>query len=223
MSLHHSFYLSILWAFQVIDSNLFTVFESIITAQRPESYLSMPQSIASSNLHRLETKQLKKLVRDIIEPSRDLGHVDRHGSKPKPDHHTNNNPVVEPQPENQPTSPQRPLPIINNNNPMAINSAAENMVASIMSAHPDRPKNDDRSHQPTPAEVAATQTANKLVADIMNGFQEGVAKSGNREFVGESRGLGMRQEGDMTDDGVDDGSDEVQTVHSARQGCEDCG
>lgn len=30
-----------------------------------------------------ETKELKRRVRDVIEPGRDLGHVDRHGGKQK--------------------------------------------------------------------------------------------------------------------------------------------
>lgn len=29
-----------------------------------------------------ETKELKRRVRDVIEPGRDLGHVDRHHAKP---------------------------------------------------------------------------------------------------------------------------------------------
>jgi hypothetical protein len=42
-----------------------------------KSHIFEKEKRTSLNLHALETKQLKSLVRNIIDPSRDLGHVDR--------------------------------------------------------------------------------------------------------------------------------------------------
>ncbi|KAL8678078.1 MAG: hypothetical protein Q9186_005543 [Xanthomendoza sp. 1 TL-2023] len=161
---------------------------------------------------RTETKQLKKLVRDIIEPSRDLGHVDRHGTKP-----------------NVPIRPIQTLVQAQNlsiDSP-SITSAAETMVTSIMSAHPDRPKNDDHNHQSRSAEITASQTAEQMVADIMDGFQGGIKEIKEPEIAGRSEELGTRPEGASADAGPthekDEGEVGIQGVHSARQGCEDCG
>ncbi|KAL8726014.1 MAG: hypothetical protein Q9166_006988 [cf. Caloplaca sp. 2 TL-2023] len=165
----------------------------------------------------LETKRLKQLVRDIIEPSRDLGHVDRHGPDPKVDNQIDLN--VQSQIQSPPPDQHKAIP---RSNP-SVTSTAEDMVSSIMSVFPDRPTNDDgRDRQPTPREVSASRTAEKMVADIMSSFQDEKAA----EIGGGSGELGTRQEGDHEAEGAiqkAEEENEVQGVHSARQGCEDCG
>ncbi|KAL8798331.1 MAG: hypothetical protein Q9182_006756 [Xanthomendoza sp. 2 TL-2023] len=159
-----------------------------------------------------ETKQLKKLVRDIIEPSRYLGHVDRHGTKP-------NSPV-------QTIQPQVQTPDLSINSP-TITSAAESLVTSILPAHPDRPRNDDHSHQPTSAETTVSRIAEQMVTDIMNGLQGEIQKTGEAERAHSSEALGTWLEVEEAEagstHGKDEGKEEEQGVHSARQGCEDCG
>ncbi|KAL8756818.1 MAG: hypothetical protein Q9199_002673 [Rusavskia elegans] len=154
-----------------------------------------------------EIKELKRLVRDIVEPTRDLGHVDRHGSSIQKDNRTG--PVVSNQPPNQP--PNR-------------SSKAESSVTSTMTAFPRRPKNEDaQSKQPTAPEVAASRTAEKMVADIMNEFEE---KGNHDGSSGRSESSRTGVKGDGVEQGPAQSEDEEEnkrdSTHSARQGCEDC-
>ncbi|KAL8702386.1 MAG: hypothetical protein Q9201_004452, partial [Fulgogasparrea decipioides] len=106
-----------------------------------------------------ETKQLKKLVRDIIAPGRDLGHVDRHSSsKSKEADSSNANNQVSPQASST------------SNTVLAGSKNDESQSQSNRPAPPDSAayrKSVDRNAVPTPAETA---TAEKMVADIMSSF-----------------------------------------------------
>ncbi|KAL8905330.1 MAG: hypothetical protein Q9207_002721 [Kuettlingeria erythrocarpa] len=152
--------------------------------------MSLPKGINSgAYLFPPETKQLKKLVRDIIDPSRDLGHVDRHSaSQAAP-------------PTSSNTSPRQ----LTDSDAIRFASLsttqqAEDMVADILSALPPsltkQGGKDKRKEQDSPGEVSASETAEKLVADIRYAFREEevdtheVAKIG-----GGSGGMG-------TDDGI---------------------
>ena len=43
------------------------------------------KSVAASNSYEAETKVLKQLVRDCIDPNKDLGHSDKHGKERQPE------------------------------------------------------------------------------------------------------------------------------------------
>ncbi|KAL8914024.1 MAG: hypothetical protein Q9171_001275 [Xanthocarpia ochracea] len=147
-----------------------------------------------------ETKELKRLVRDIVQPTRDLGHVDRHGSSLKADDQTN--PVV----PNQPLNQEKTVP----NESSTPSLMAGNMVTSIMSAFPDRPKNDGgQNKRPTSAELSASRTAEKMVADIMNDFQGGAKQD---ETGGGSGSLKTRREGDGVHEDAVPPKDEEEKV-----------
>ncbi|KAL8975488.1 MAG: hypothetical protein Q9197_000278 [Variospora fuerteventurae] len=163
-----------------------------------------------------ETKQLKKLVRDIIDPGRDLGHVD--GSRSQ----TTEASVASP----SQVQPQAPTPSL------SITQRAETMVAGVISTLPkelNRNGGEDAARDPeTPAEIAASEGAETMVADIMPSFGEGANKKDRVAAIGGgSDGFRAREEGD---DGNDydavgkgqQGEREDGGDHGGRQGCEDC-
>ncbi|KAL9020990.1 MAG: hypothetical protein Q9185_001817 [Variospora sp. 1 TL-2023] len=163
-----------------------------------------------------ETKQLKKLVRDIIDPGRDLGHVD--GSRSQ----TTEASVASP----SQVQPQAPTPSL------SITQRAEPMVAGVMSTLPkelNRNGGEDAARDPeTPAETSASERAETMVADIMPSFGEGANKKDRVAAIGGgSDGLRTREEGDDGDDydGLGKGQQgerEDGGDHGGRQGCEDC-
>ncbi|KAL8765140.1 MAG: hypothetical protein Q9209_007698 [Squamulea sp. 1 TL-2023] len=161
-----------------------------------------------------EVRELKRLVRDIVEPTRNLGHVDRHDSSLKADPH--NDPAV---PDQYPNQHKR-LP----NQSPATTSTAGSIVALTMSGLPNRFKNhDSQEKQPTPEELAASATAEKMVAEIMSGLQGGPKHDGTIDGNGGSR---TSRKGDGAKEGVahlaGEEKNEEEGSHSARQGCEDC-
>ncbi|KAI4238075.1 MAG: hypothetical protein LQ349_001367 [Xanthoria aureola] len=175
--------------------------------------------IASSQLGRIqlwdrktqggfpEIKELKRLVRDIVEPTRDLGHVDHHGPSVKGDNQTEA--VIPHQPHYQPPNQS---------------SNAKNSVVPTTSVSLQRLTNDGGPSEPlTTAELAASRTAKKMVADIMKNFQEKVKHDGSG-----GRGAGSRAgvKGDGVEREAAQSEDELENKsggsHSARQGCEDC-
>ncbi len=84
------------------------------------------------------------------------------------------------------------------------------MVTSIMSAFPDRPKNDDgQNKRPTSAELSASRTAEEMVADIMNGFQGGAKQDDTGSGSGS---LKTRREGDGVDEDAVQPKDEEENV-----------
>ncbi|CAL8575451.1 hypothetical protein XPA_001374 [Xanthoria parietina] len=154
-----------------------------------------------------EIKELKRLVRDIVEPTRDLGHVDHHGSRLKGDNQTET--VISHQPSNQP-----PNQFLN----------AKNSVVPTTSISLERLTNDGGPSEPlTTVELAASRTAEKMVANIMKNFQEKVKHDGSgRRSAGSKAGV----KGDGVERGVAQSEDELEKKsvgsHSARQGCGDC-
>ncbi|KAL8762692.1 MAG: hypothetical protein Q9184_001346 [Pyrenodesmia sp. 2 TL-2023] len=132
-----------------------------------------------------ETKQLKKLVRDIIDPSRDLGHVDRqHAAQTTTPTKSNPSP---PQPtvggSNRSTSP-------------STTQRAETMVADILSALPPsltkKGGQEERKEQKSPAEVSASEKAEKMVANIMSSFRGQAAGMDEAAKIGGgSGGMGI--------------------------------
>ncbi|KAL8886957.1 MAG: hypothetical protein Q9215_005399 [Flavoplaca cf. flavocitrina] len=115
-----------------------------------------------------ESKELKRLVRDIIEPSRDLGHVDRHGSSLKAD---NRMEIV--------TLDRSPHQVMN----------IDTSSSSTTSAFPKRPSNEwGQSKSLTTAEFAASQVAERMLADITDNFEANTkldkssARSGSRKL-----------------------------------------
>ena len=155
----------------------------------------------------LEIKELKRLVRDIVEPTRDLGHVDHHGSRLKGDNQTET--VISHQPSNQP-----PNQFLN----------AKNSVVPTTSISLERLTNDGGPSEPlTTVKLAASRTAEKMVANIMKNFQEKVKHDGSgRRSAGSKAGV----KGDGVERGVAQSEDELEKKsvgsHSARQGCGDC-
>lgn len=110
------------------------------------------------------------------------------------------------------------------------------MVADLMSLLPaSLTKNggkDDQTPQPTPAEFSAMQTAETRVAEIVSSFGGRQSKNDDSaEIGGGSGGLVTGQEmGEGGDEIVREamqkeanGGEGGAGVHSARQGCEDCG
>ncbi|KAI4093936.1 MAG: hypothetical protein LQ344_002534 [Seirophora lacunosa] len=158
-----------------------------------------------------EIKQLKKLVRDIIDPGRDLGHVD---GRPRSEPSTA--PVASPsQAQAQGQAPAASP---------SVTQQAEIMVADIMSALPKeltRNGGEDRARdQGTPAETSASKRAENMVADIMTSFREGVRKKDSVAAIGGgSGGLGTGEEGS---DGDEVGTGKQGGTHSARRACDDC-
>ncbi|KAL8782475.1 MAG: hypothetical protein Q9213_005344 [Squamulea squamosa] len=162
----------------------------------------------------LDVKELKRLVRDIVEPTRSLGHVDRHGSSLKAD--TQTGPVVPDQFPNQ----QKRLPVQS----PTTTSTTKSMAASTMSALPNRSKNhDSQKKQPTPEELVASQTAERMVADIMSDFQGRHKHDGTIDGSG---GLRISRDNDGVKEVVahvaGEEKNEEGGSHDARQGCEDC-
>ncbi|KAL8737795.1 MAG: hypothetical protein Q9181_001329 [Wetmoreana brouardii] len=116
-----------------------------------------------------ETKQLKRLVRDIIAPGRDLGHVDRHSSSKGKEADSSN---ANNQDSSQASSSNTVLASSKNdeyqdrsNPPAPLDSAAGR-------------KGVDRNAIPTPAETA---TAEKMVVDIMSSFRTDRLKDNDSE------------------------------------------
>ncbi|KAL8944191.1 MAG: hypothetical protein Q9216_000615 [Gyalolechia sp. 2 TL-2023] len=122
-----------------------------------------------------ETKKLKQLVRNVIDPSRDLGHVDRHAS--------NNTATIISTSQAQ-VQNQRPPPAVS----PSLDQRTEKMVTDLMSLLPvSLRKNggrDDQTPKQTPAEVSARQTAEKMVADILSSF------GGHQSKTDDSAGIG---------------------------------
>ncbi|KAL8842416.1 MAG: hypothetical protein Q9170_000544 [Blastenia crenularia] len=171
-----------------------------------------------------QTKQLKQLVRNIIDPNRDLGHVDRHNAaKPTPLHSTGSfQSHLRPRPQDPPAS-------------SSMAQRVETVVADLMSSLPQslvEDGEDDENPQQSSAEVSAVQKAEKMVAEIMSSAGGlGAKKDSTAEIGGGSGGFGTGQKSDDEDGGMErDGHDDKQEaagdgevgVHSARQGCEDC-
>ncbi|CAO1597940.1 hypothetical protein XANCAGTX0491_001724 [Xanthoria calcicola] len=189
------------------------------TPETNSEALSQANNEASSQLGRIqlwdrktqggfpEIKELKRLVRDIVEPTRDLGHVDHHGPSVKGDNQTEA--VIPHQPHYQPPNQS---------------SNAKNSVVPTTSVSLQRLTNDGGPSEPlTTAELAASRTAKKMVADIMKNFQEKVKHDGSG-----GRGAGSRAgvKGDGVEREAAQSEDELENKsggsHSARQGCEDC-
>ncbi|KAL8999718.1 MAG: hypothetical protein Q9169_001535 [Polycauliona sp. 2 TL-2023] len=149
-----------------------------------------------------EIKELKRLVRDVVEPTRNLGHVDRHGSNLKADGGAES--VNPNQPIDQSISTGRAT--------NASNSALLEQ-SEIGSA---------QNEPPTTAELAASRTAEKMVADIMHNFQKQVK---HNESSGHDDSLaGAKSDGGAQGAARSGDEEDVQRdgTHSARQGCEDC-
>ncbi|KAI4197100.1 MAG: hypothetical protein LQ346_003078 [Caloplaca aetnensis] len=181
--------------------------------------MSLPKAInRAAYLFAPETKQLKKLVRDIVDPSRDLGHVDRqHASQAAPPTSSNNS----------------PRQLTNGDDirsaSLSTTQQAENMVADILSALPPsltkQGGKDNRKEENSPAKVSASETAEKMVADIRSAFSEEEVDTHEAAKVGGGSG------GVGTDDriekvgtaGVEDRGEEEGEAGEYRQGCEDCG
>ncbi|KAL8963743.1 MAG: hypothetical protein Q9193_000021 [Seirophora villosa] len=140
-----------------------------------------------------EIKQLKKLVRDIIDPGRDLGHVD---GRPRSE------PSTAPVASSSQAQAQGQAPAAS----ASVTQQAEIMVADIMSALPKeltRNGGEDRARdQGTPAETSASKSAENMVADIMTSFREGVRKKDSVAAIG--------------------GTGKQGGTHSARRACDDC-
>ncbi|KAL8902117.1 MAG: hypothetical protein Q9192_000184 [Flavoplaca navasiana] len=147
---------------------------------------------------RLESKELKRLVRDIIEPSRDLGHVDdRHGSSLKPDNRIETVALDR--------SPHQVMNI-------------DTSSSSATSAFPKRPGNErGQSESLTTAEFAASQVAERMLADITDNFEANTkldkssARSGSLKLGLE----GSEMEQSAAHSG-DSGWNETDATHSAR-------
>ncbi|KAL8674046.1 MAG: hypothetical protein Q9168_001533 [Polycauliona sp. 1 TL-2023] len=149
-----------------------------------------------------EIKELKRLVRDVVDPTRNLGHVDRHGSARIADDRTGS---------------------MHSNQPPNQSSNAENPATPTISVSPKQPKKGDaQSDWTTTAELAASRTAEKMVADIMHGFQEQIKpdeSSARSNDLAAAQSNGTRQGAAQSD--IEAGNTEDGT-HSARDGCEDC-
>ena len=152
---------------------------------------------------RPDSKELKRLVRDIIEPNRDLGHVDRHGSSLKADNRIE---TVTPG-----RSPQQVMDI-------------DTSSSSTIPAFPERPSNDGaQSESLTIAEFAASQVAERMLADIKDDFEANTklnkssARHGSLKLGPQGNGL----EQSAAHSG-DNGRNETDITLGARQGCKDC-
>ncbi|CAG8949416.1 hypothetical protein HYFRA_00005045 [Hymenoscyphus fraxineus] len=80
-----------------------------------------------------ETKELKKRVRDVIDPSRNLGHVDGHKKSITPQPTKQVSPFPTPQPLPSPLSPLAPNDQLQSTNPLDAlpSQASENSVPQI--------------------------------------------------------------------------------------------
>ncbi|KAL8714908.1 MAG: hypothetical protein Q9220_001421 [cf. Caloplaca sp. 1 TL-2023] len=118
-----------------------------------------------------ETKQLKRLIRDIIEPTRDLGHVDRvHPSKTQPPHPDTTTLGGQ--------SPANQLPTSSDPSPRTVTAQAAPETTTSVDTGPT-PKvgsqsnnNDDQHPQKvTRTDPDTTGQAEKMVEDIMTVFR----------------------------------------------------
>lgn len=104
------------------------------------------------------------------------------------------------------------------------------MVADILSSLPPsltmKGGQDERKEQTSLAEVSASETAEKMVANIMSSFRGKATNTDEAAKVGGgSGGMGIDDEiGKWETAGVEDGSkgEGDEGAHSARQGCKDC-
>ncbi|KAL8951155.1 MAG: hypothetical protein Q9222_002843 [Ikaeria aurantiellina] len=117
-----------------------------------------------------ETKQLKKLIRDVIEPTRDLGHVDRvHPSKPNPPSETT--PFEGQSSDQQPTSDPSTSTIIANAEEAVPGTTTAIHSSPISEVDRQDSNSDQRQPKPTPIDPGATQQAEKMVEEIMTSFR----------------------------------------------------
>ena len=193
-----------------------------------------------------ETKQLKKLVRDIIDPSRDLGHVDRHNTPnagPPNDYALDSDKV---KPQTTAAASKAEVGIKTGVDRDAIPTAAETataegMIADIMSSfHNTTPSNEGsiktgtgnasaqgQSRAVPPGTSSASERAGGVVAGIVSSFQEASSVSEETgDIGGGSGGLGTGQVADEDDGkggikGKERSSQEA--IQGARHECEDCG
>ncbi|KAL8694437.1 MAG: hypothetical protein Q9218_000929 [Villophora microphyllina] len=178
-----------------------------------------------------ETKQLKKLVRDIIDPSRDLGHVDRHtSSKSKPTDDEKDVlalPVKIPSADTSTGSSagkdvevlERKTVDIHQIPTAAETATAEDMVAEIMTSFQSQHAINDGPSKggSTPGIAAsATEKAGSLVAGITESFRQSSLGDEVGDFGGGSGGLGTGME--QVEERIDNGKSK-----KAAERCQDCG
>ncbi|KAL8874231.1 MAG: hypothetical protein Q9174_000423 [Haloplaca sp. 1 TL-2023] len=192
-----------------------------------------------------ETKQLKKLVRDVIDPGRDLGHVDRHStlSADRPDDYALDSDKVKPQTTTAALKAGKGTEtgVDRDAVPTAAETAtAEGMVADIMSSfHDVTPSNDGNIKRGTADEStkgqsravlsgtsSASERVGAVVAGIASSFQGGSSVSeGIGDIGGGSGGLGIEEVADEDNGrrGIKEKEHPPQEVIGvARQECEDC-
>ncbi|KAL8631512.1 hypothetical protein Q9189_002730 [Teloschistes chrysophthalmus] len=191
-----------------------------------------------------EIKQLKKLVRDIIDPSRDLGHVDRHvSSKPKLEDDQKDGlegsasvpleaSLASSSADKEVKVPEKKTVDIHQSPTAAETATAETMVAEIMASFQSRHA-DDRgpSKEDSTPRIATsvTEKAANLVAEIAESFrQSSLVRDELGDIGGGSGGLGTGTV--QADESNDLGKDEMADVEESakkgqtmREGCEDCG
>ncbi|KAL9587105.1 MAG: hypothetical protein Q9212_000472 [Teloschistes hypoglaucus] len=196
------------------------------------------------DLERPQTKQLKKLVRDIIDPSRDLGHVDRHvSSKPKLEDDQKDGlqgsasvslaaSLTSTSADQEVLVPEKKTVDIHQSPTATETATAETMVADIMASFQSRHA-DDRgpSKEDSTPRIATsgTEKAAKLVAEIDESFRQ---SSSVRDELGDigggSGGLGTGtvqadESNDLGKDGMADVEKSEKKGQTMREGCEDCG
>ncbi|KAL8973166.1 MAG: hypothetical protein Q9183_000129 [Haloplaca sp. 2 TL-2023] len=192
------------------------------------------------------TIRLKKLVRDMIDPSRDLGHVDRHetpNTGPPNDYALDSDKI---KPQTTAPASKAEVGIKTGVDRDAIPTAAEaataeGMVADIMSSFHDTSLSKEshiktgtgkesaqgQSRAVPPGTSSASERAGGVVASIVSSFQEASSVSEDtRDIGGGSGGLGTGQVADE-----DDGKEGIKgkerssqkAIQGARHECEDCG
>ncbi|KAH8815895.1 Rdx family-domain-containing protein [Xylogone sp. PMI_703] len=181
-----------------------------------------------------ETKELKRRIRDVIDPSRDLGHVDRHHSK------SNGN--VQPQQQQQQQQPQQgqiqqpsesklqpePQPeSVPEHEPIPQKKPSISIAASFSAATPPPIKTPDSHHDAATNlninALRAAAAAGRIVDTPTSTPTIGMSEL-KSEFIGQ--GKGRDGEGNKSGSGGDSGSGSKEgKIQAGAPGevCEDCG
>ncbi|RFU31782.1 hypothetical protein B7463_g4546, partial [Scytalidium lignicola] len=167
-----------------------------------------------------ETKELKRRIRDIIDPTRDLGHVDRHNKN------NNNNKRQQQQQQEQQTQPQKRQSISTAATFSSATPPPPRSQASATTTATGGPPPSSTSNDFFPHAVRAAASAAHLADTPTSTPVLGASALAAREVIPEGakgNGNGNRSGNDSKGGKNKESSPSLEDICEAEDICEDCG